>query len=148
MYGDTTVIRGLARRLRDQGEAIRAEADSLAAHAEAVRWSGLAADAMRSLARTHAGDLRQCAVRHGDAAEALDRHAREVDHVEDLIAGIERRVRGVLDGALHAGGHAFGGLTDALAHVVPDPLEHWAQHFVPPPHGSKEWLDVHVPRAS
>lgn len=148
MYGDTTVIRGLARRLRDQGADIRAEADVLVAHADAVHWSGLAADAMRGLARAHAGDLRQCAARHSDAADALDRHAREVDHLEDLIAGIERRVRGVLDSALHVGGHVLGGLTHALSHVVPDPLEHWAQHFVPPPHGSKAWLDVHVPGPS
>jgi hypothetical protein len=144
MYGDTTVIRGLARRLRDQGADIRAEADSLAGHAEAVRWVGLAADAMRALARAHAGDLRQCAARHDDAADALDRHAREVDHLEDLIAAIERRVRGVLDSA----GHALGGLAHALSHVVPDPLEHWARHFVPPPQGSRDWLDVHVPGAS
>ena len=144
MYGDTTVIRGLARRLREQGADIRAEADSRAAHAEAVAWSGLAADAMRGLARAHAGDLRRCALRHADAAEALERHAREVDRLEELIADIERRV----GAALRTAGHALGGLAHALAHVVPDPLERWAQHFVPPPPGSKEWLDVHVPGAS
>jgi hypothetical protein len=99
---------------------------------------------MRGLARAHAGDLRTCAGLHEDAAEALERHAREVDRLQDLIASIEHRVLGVL----HSAGHALGGLTHALAHVVPDPLEHWAQHFVPPPHGSREWLDVHVPRAS
>jgi hypothetical protein len=152
MYGDTTVIRGLARRLRDQGADIRAEADSLVGRAEAVPWSGLAADAMRSLARAHAGDLRSCADLHSEAADALDHHAREVDRLEDLIASIERRVHGLLDGALHAAGHAvghaLGGLTHVLSHVAPDPLEHWAQHFVPPPHGSREWLDVHVPGAS
>jgi hypothetical protein len=144
MYGDTTVIRGLARRLRDQGADIRAEAESLAAHAESVSWSGLAADAMRGVARAHAGDLRQCAVRHADAAEALERHAREVDRIEEVIADIERRV----DNVLRSAGHALGGFAHALAHVVPDPLEHWARHFDPPPHGSVEWLDVHVPGAS
>ena len=143
MYGDTTVIRGLARRLRDQGADIRAEADSLVGHAEAARWTGLAAEALRGLARAHAADLRTCAGLHADAAEALDRHAREVEHIEDLIAGIEHRVLGLL----HSAGHALGGLGHALAHVVPDPLEHWAQHFDPPPHGSREWLDVVVPRA-
>jgi hypothetical protein len=148
MYGDTTVIRTLARRLRDQGADIRAEADSLVGHADAVHWTGLAADAMRTLARDHAGDLRVCASRHDDAADALDRHAREVDHLVELIATIEHRVLGVLDGARHA----LGGITHALSHVVPDgidhSLDHWAPHFVPPPHGSKEWLDVHVPRPS
>jgi hypothetical protein len=144
VYGDTTVIRALARRLREQGADIRAEADALVGRAEAVHWSGLAADAMRSLARTHAGGLRECASRHEDAAEALDRHAREVDHLVELIAGIERRVRGILDDA----GHALGGLTHAFSHVVPDPVGHWAEHFVPPPHGSMAWLDIHVPGTS
>src|SRR3954469_4502359 len=120
MYGDTTVIRALARRLREQAGEIRAEADLLVAHTEAVGWSGLAADAMRSMARDHAAGLRACATLHADAADALDRHASEVDRLVGLIAGIEHRVLGT--------------------------LEHLAHHFVPPPHGSKEWLEVHVPR--
>jgi hypothetical protein len=141
MYGDTTVVRALAGRLREQAGEIRAEAASLEAHAEAVEWTGLAADAMRRLARDHAGDLRVCSALHADAADALDRHAREVDRVEQLIASIEHRALAALDGARHA----VAGLTDVLPHAVPDPLEHWAHHFVPPAHGSKEWLDVHVP---
>jgi hypothetical protein len=148
MYGDTTVIRALARRLREQGTQIRAEADSLLGCAEAVRWTGLAADAMRSLARDHAAHLRACAALHADAADALDRHAHEVDRLEELIARMEHRVLGALESA----GHALGGLTHGLSDVVPDPLEHplehWAHHFVPPPHGSKEWLSVHLPRVS
>jgi hypothetical protein len=142
MYGDTTVIRALARGLREQAADIRAEADSLVGHADAVHWTGLAADAMRTLARDHAGDLRVCANRHDDAAEALDRHAREVDQLEELIAGIERRVRGLIHGARSA----LGGLVHAVTDPVPDSLDHWMHHFVPPPHGSKEWLDVRVPR--
>lgn len=143
MYGDTTVIRGLARRLRDQGADIRAEADSLVGHVDAVAWTGLAADALRGLATAHAADLRSCAGLHADAADALERHAREVDRLVELIAGIEHRVLGLL----HSVGHSLGGLTHAVAHVVPDPLEHWAQQFVAPPHGSREWLDVLVPRS-
>ena len=142
MYGDTTVILALARRLREQGDEIRAEADSLVGHVDAVRWAGLAADAMRGLAREHAADLRVCARLHADAADALDRHAREVDRVEELIARMEHRALGALESA----GHALGGLAHALSDDVPDPLEHWAQHFVPPPHGSREWLSVHLPR--
>jgi hypothetical protein len=142
MYGDTTVIRALARGLREQGADIRVEADALVGHAEAVHWTGLAADAMRTLARDHAGDLRVCATRHDDAADALDRHAREVDRLEDLIASIEHRVLGLVDNARSA----LGGIAHALTHMVPDPVDHWLQHFVAPPHGSKEWLDVRVPR--
>ena len=103
MYGDTTVIRGLARRLRDQGADIRAEADSLVAQAEAVRWSGLAADAMRSLARAHAGDLRQCAVRHDDAADGREagNHASVEEPPRGLPVEEQDRVARTLYGVVH-----------------------------------------------
>ena len=140
MYGDTTVIRGLARGLREQGQEILAEADALVGRAEAVPWAGLAADAMRRLARDHAGGLRTCAGLHEDAAEALERHAREVDHLKELIAAVERRVLRMLDDV--------GGVVHSLvSHVVPDAADHWLDGFEPPPHGSKDWLDVHLPRS-
>jgi hypothetical protein len=141
MYGDTDVIRALARKMRSRGDDIRAEADDLLARAEAVPWSGLAADAMRRLARDHAGSLRRCAGEHESAAEALDRHAREVDHLVEVIAAIERKVRHLLDSAA-------GGLAGLVGHLVPDSLDHWLHHFDPPPHGSREWLDVHLPRSA
>lgn len=145
MYGDTTVIRSLARRLREQGADVRAEADALAGSAEAVPWTGLAADAMRALARAQAGDLRACAQAHDDAAEALERHAGEVDRLEDLIAGIEHRVMHLVDSV----GHGLSGVAHCLAgHVAGDAVGHWLSHFDAPPHGSKEWLDVHLPRSA
>lgn len=138
MYGDTAVIRALAHALREQGSEIRAEAHALEGRAQSVPWSGLAADAMRGLARDHAGCLRTCAGLHEEAAEALERHAREVDHRKDLIAAAERQVLRLVDGA--------GGLLHGLAsHVVPDAVDHWLDEFVPPPHGSLHWLDVHLP---
>jgi NAD(P)-dependent dehydrogenase (short-subunit alcohol dehydrogenase family) len=141
MYGDSTVIRALARRLREQGAAIRAEADSLTRHANAVEWTGLAGDAMRVLVRDHGADLRACAALHADAADALDRHAREVDRVKELIASIEQQALGALDSVRHA----VGDLTHTVSNAVPGPLEHWAHRFVPPPQGSKDWLAVHLP---
>jgi hypothetical protein len=145
MYGDTTVIRGLARQLRDQGADIRTEADALVGQADAVHWSGLAADAMRRLARDHGSDLRSCAGRHDDAAEALERHAREVDRLKDLISGIEHRFVHLLDGARDRLAGFAHSLTGGLRHVLPDGLDDWLDRFVPPPSGSKDWLDVHVP---
>lgn len=127
MYGDTGVVRSLAGRLRDRAGDLRAEAVEVLGRAEAVEWSGLAADAMRRLATEHASGLRACADAHEAAADALDRHAREVDRVKELIAAIERRVLHLLDS-----------LPDALGHVL--------HHVEPPPHGSLEWLDVEVPR--
>ena len=140
MYGDTSVIRVLARGLREQGVEIRAEADVLVGRAEAVPWQGMAADEMRRLAHEHAGCLRTCAGLHDEAADALERHAREVDHVKDVIAAVERRVEHLL--------HRARGVVHAVAsHVVPDAVDEWLDHFEPPPHGSQEWLHVRLPSA-
>jgi hypothetical protein len=96
-----------------------------------VPWAGLAADAMRAAARARVGRLRQTADAHDSAADALERHAREVDRVKELIGQIERRVHDLLD---------------SVTHLVPGPVTHWARHFVPPPPGGRGWLDVHPPR--
>jgi hypothetical protein len=139
MYGDTGVVRALARQLRERADEIGREADDLAGRAERVGWSGLAAEAMRHLVRDHAAGLRACACAHEDAAEALERHAREVDRVKELIAAVEHRVAHVL-------ASVAGGLAGFVSDVLPDSLEHWAAQFDPPPHGSVEWLDVRLPR--
>lgn len=141
MYGDTTAIRALAGRLRDQAQDIRAEADALAGQAETVPWRGLAADAMRGLARQHSGDLRCCAGMHDDAADALDRHAREVDHLKDLIAAVERRLAHLVEGA-------GAGLAGLATQVLTGAVDDWLDHFDPPPRGSVAWLDVHLPRSA
>jgi|1185.fasta_scaffold58958_2 hypothetical protein len=138
MYGDTAVVRARARAMRARAQAMRLEADRLVGHAEAVGWTGLAADAMRRLTSEHAGRLRACADAHEDSADALDRHAREVDHVKQLIATIEHRALGLLDSAT-------SGVAGLIGQVLPDDLTRWAHDFDPPPHGSPEWLDVHVP---
>jgi hypothetical protein len=138
MYGDTAVVRAGARAMRARGRQMRLEADALVGHADGVRWAGLAADAMRRLAHEHAARLRACADAHEASAEALDRHAREVDQVKELIATIEHRVSSLLDSAT-------SGVAGFLGQVLPDGIDRWVEDFVPPPHGSREWLDVHLP---
>ena len=125
MYGDTARIRALATDLRERADEIRELADRLAARAERVPWQGLAADAMRYAAQHRVAALRRTAGLHDDAADALDRHAREVDRLKDLIAAIERKARGLLDSACDK---------------VLDLLD-----FVPPPPGCREWLTVELP---
>jgi hypothetical protein len=139
MYGDTAGIRAQAHRMRERAGDIRAEAEALLAAADAVPWTGVAADAMRRLASDHAHGLRSCADAHDHAADVLDRHAREVDRLKDLIASIEHRV---LDSVAAAG----SGVAGFVGHVVPSAFDRWAHEFDPPPHGSLEWLDVHMPR--
>lgn len=142
MYGDTAVVRAASRRMRARAEDLRTEARELVGRAEGVPWTGLAADSMRRLARDHSHLLQRSADAHEAAADALDRHAREVDRVKDLIAAAERRVLHLVEST--SGG--LGGLVGhVVGHVLPDAFDRWARTFDPPPHGSVAWLDVEVP---
>lgn len=76
MYGDTAVVRALARAMREQAADIHGESAALLARADAVPWTGLAADAMRRLAHDHAAGLAASARAHERGAVALERHAR------------------------------------------------------------------------
>jgi hypothetical protein len=130
MYGDTTAIRRLADRLREQAGEIRAEADRLVAMTDSVGWLGRAGDALRDQARQRAGALRRSAALHDDAADALERHAREVERLQRLIEEIERRVLRIVE---------------AARDKLDDWLGWWVEEFDPPPTGSRRWLDVEVP---
>ena len=145
MYGDTGVIRGLARRMRDQADDLRGEADTLVGQAEAVWWTGWAADAMRSRARARGSALRRTATLHDDAAQALERHADEVDRLRELIAWVERRVERLVASARERLAGLGRGLLNGLLDVVPDPLDQLLDRFVPPPPGHRDWLAVDLP---
>ena len=137
MYGDTEAIRGLARGLRRQADEIRCEADQLLAGAEDVPWLGVAADAMRCLARHRVRALRKTAALHDDAASALDDHADAVERVKRLIAAIERRVLAMVAAARDRIAGLVGGIID--------PLDDLLDRFVPPPSGHRDWLTVDLP---
>ena len=131
MYGDPNAIRRLAAGLREQAGEIRGEADRLVARTDAAGWLGRGGDALRDRARGRALDLRRAATVHDDAAEALERHAHEVDRLQRLIEEIEGRARRLLDTA-----------RDRLD----DWVSGWLDAFDPPPRGSVRWLEVEVPR--
>lgn len=122
MYGDPDAIRALARTLTEQGEEVRAQGRRLVGAIAATRWSGRAADAAHALARERLDGLAVCAVRHDDAADALHRHAAEVEHRLAVLA----RVEDVL-GGLVAGG------VERVRELVPDLL---------PDRGSPAWPDL------
>jgi len=145
MYGDTTAIRRLARAMRERADDIRGLADRLAARADGVRWTGLAADAMRRHARDRAVHLRRTARLHDDAADALDRHAREVDRLKELIAAVERRALQLVAAARDRLADLGRGIVGTVAGLLPDAADQALDRFVPPPHGSMAWLDVDLP---
>ncbi len=126
MYGDTTVIRRRAAELRERADEIRAEADRLVARTDAAGWLGRAGDALRVRVRERALALRRSAGRHDDAAEALDRHAHEVERLQRLIEEVEHRVRRLVESA------------DSWA-------TKWLHHAEAPVSGSLGWLHVEVP---
>lgn len=145
MYGDTRVIRGLADDLRQQADDIRGQADALVGQADGVEWQGWAADAMRLRARERGATLRRTAAAHDDAADALDRHAAEVDRLKELIAAVERRVRGLVAGARDRLADLGRRLLDGVTGLLSDPVDELLDRFVPPPSGHLDWLHVELP---
>jgi hypothetical protein len=145
MYGDTEVIRGLARTMRDQAAALRDEAGTLLTRAEAVPWHGLAADAMRLRVRGQVHSLEHTAGLADTAATALDRHADEVDRLKELIATIERKAAALVAAArdrLAGLASMAAGLAGGL---LSDPVDELLDRFVPPPPGHRDWLLVDLP---
>jgi hypothetical protein len=146
MYGDPTAIRRLAGGLRERATDIRAEADRLVARTDAAGWLGRAGDALRRRVRDRAGHLRRSAVLHDDAADRLDKHAREVERRQRLIEEVERRVRRLDDAALdRPDDWPDDWLDDELDDSLGD-WSAWLDRFEPPPPGSPAWLDVDLPR--
>ncbi len=145
MYGDTRAIRRLAADLRQQADDIRVQADALVGQAEAVEWQGWAADAMRLRARERGATLRRTAASHDDAADALDRHAAEVDRLKELIAAIERRVRGLIAGARDRLADLGHRLLEGVRGLLPEPVDQLLDRFLPPPPRHLDWLHVELP---
>jgi hypothetical protein len=142
MYGDTRMIRKLARTMEEQGSAIRRDADALEAAAWEVVWDGLAARAMRDRVTDHATALRRTADGHDAAADALRHHADEVDRLKQRIAEIAARVAALVDGARERLADLAARAADAARRVVGDPVDELLDRFEPPPVGHMEWLQV------
>jgi predicted phage gp36 major capsid-like protein len=122
MYGDTTAMRKRAGQLREQGTDVRALADRLVAQVDGLGWTGRAAVDLKARIQDRAALLRDCASRHENAAESLERHLAEIDRLKDSIDGTERRARSLL-------------ADDARLR----------DQFSAPPPGHKAWLTVNLP---
>lgn len=142
MYGDTAVIRRLAAQMSEQGTEIRRDADRLVEASQLVLWEGRAARAMRERMAERAVALRRTADEHDGAAQALHRHADEVDRLKDLIREIARRVRGLVEGARSRLADLADGAVDLVKVFTPDPVDEVLASFRPPPEGHKDWLLV------
>jgi len=130
--------------MRGEGAALRAEADTLLARAETVAWSGLAADAMRARVRAQVDALRRTAGLSDGAADALDRHAVEVDRRKALIAAIEHQAMALVAAAKDR----LSELAGLVGGLLPDPLDELLARFDPPPSGHRDWLLVDLPGLS
>lgn len=145
MYGETAAMRRRAAQLREQGTDVRAMADGLVAHLDAIGWQGRAANDLRGRIRDRAAHLRDSAAQHENAAEALEEHLEEVDHLKDSITGIERKA-----GSLVA--DARSRIAEVSCHRDPDGVAREPSDadrilgaFSPPPTGHKDWLAVSIP---
>jgi len=93
MYGDVAVMRRRVGELREQAHEVRSAAQSLVAQAEGVPWTGRAADTMRERIRDRAVRMRDAARLHEEAADSLEKHLTEVEHLTDAISAAEHRHR-------------------------------------------------------
>ncbi|WP_181312053.1 hypothetical protein [Nocardioides campestrisoli] len=128
-------------QLREQAVELRQTADRLVAQAESVPWRGRAAEAMRLRIKERAAHLREAAGLHENAAESLSRHVHEVDHRQDSIVVIERKVASLVADAQSR----VETLEAARPGAEPEPEDAVLVAFVPPPSGHKDWLDVELP---
>lgn len=147
MYGDPDVLRRRAAQLRERGADVRAVADQLVSRTEASAWSGRAAAALQERVRERAGDLREVAARHEDAAEALQQHLAETDVRREAIAQAERRVR-----ALVAEAAARVRRVEELSAQDPpgvsrlaDPIDLAVLSLELPSPGHRAWLTLEMP---
>lgn len=144
MYGDTQVIRKRAGELREQSVDLRALADRLVAQVDGLAWSGRAADALRARIHDRAAHLRATAHGHESAAEALGRHAAEVEVTKDAITEAQRTFESVRHEAqarverLQAESH------DGVR-VEPTPADAALLAFTPPAPGHLDWVTTEIP---
>lgn len=145
MYGDTAVIRRRADELREQGGDIRVMADRLVSGADALDWSGRAADALRMRMRDRAALLRDAATLHENAGESLTKHGKEASALKDAIADIERRATSLIDDARAREAELATHDDPAGVERRLTPADEQIVAFVPPPSGHKDWLTVSLP---
>jgi uncharacterized protein YukE len=111
LFADPGELYAVAERISRHADAVRSNATTLAAAAANDRWHGLASEVFSAEAGSLLRDMRACAGRLDDAADALRRHAGRVKgafdeikktwhDVEEFGATVVHDVAGVVDDTL------------------------------------------------
>lgn len=144
MYGDTDVMRRRATQLREQGIDLRSMADHLVAQTEGIGWTGRAAESMSERIRARATHLREVAAAHDGAADSLDRHLQQVEHLKDTIATREHKASSIVtDAATRVARVDAHDDLDGVRREA-DPGDRELASFTPPPSGHRDWLTVEI----
>jgi hypothetical protein len=145
MYGDTAAMRRRSAQLREQGTDVRAMADSMVGQLDAIGWQGRAAGDLRTRILDRAAHLRDCAVQHENAAEAVEKHLAEIDRLKDAVADIERKARSLVADARVRIAHAQSHQDPSGVVREPTDADRRLDSFTPPPSGHKDWLTLSIP---
>lgn len=115
---DPGEIDALARRIAAHATAARATARRVERDTDATPWQGVAATAFALSTSDTAQALRAAADRLDDAAGALHRHARAVEHALGSLQAFALRTGRALDDVVTALADDAGSVASGIAHLV------------------------------
>lgn len=95
IFADPRELHTIADHIARHADAVRSSAVALAAGIAGDRWRGVAAEIFAAQAGSVLSDMRACARRLDDAADALHRHAGRVQGALEYLAQAWRNVEEV-----------------------------------------------------
>lgn len=117
LLADPSELYAIADRIARHADGVRSNSTALAVAVANDHWRGIASDVFSAEARSVANDMRACARRLDDAADALRRHAARVQGVLGELARLSRDVERFGETAVHEVGHLLAGAGHVLALV-------------------------------
>lgn len=117
LFADVDELYAIADRISRHADTVRSGSASLAAAVSTAAWRGVAADVFDAEARGVMTDMRACAARLDDAADALRRHAGNVHGMLDRLLGWWHDLEHTAGDVAHDVGDFVTGAND---HLVDD----------------------------
>jgi uncharacterized protein YukE len=111
---DVSELYRIAERISRHADAVRTSATTLAAAVAQDQWRGIASEVFAAEASRLLRDMRVCAGRLDDAADALRRHAGRVSGLLDEARKVWDSVVGVGEAVVDDVAHAVGGTLRAV----------------------------------